>query len=172
MTPATAPDPQQARERLAHTRQALLRHMQQERGDAQPYPDMASHGAQTEPGRDSASAGAEPPPDDGPGSAWPHLRRSLGAWWQTHPARLALEVAQPVCERYARAHPLKVLGVSAATGAVLVLARPWRLISITGLLVAALKSSQMSALAAALLRPSPARNAPSSSHRHDERTHP
>ncbi len=87
------------------------------------------------------------------GGPWQNLREAASAWWHAHPARLALEVAEPVFKKYARAHPMRVLALSAATGAAVVLARPWRLISVTGLLVAAVRSTQVSALASALLRP-------------------
>lgn len=96
-----------------------------------------------------------PAQDEGVGATWQHLRHSASAWWQSHPAHLALEVAEPIFDKYARAHPVRVLTVSAAAGAALVLLRPWRLISVTGLLVAAVKSTQMSALADHLLRPRP-----------------
>lgn len=87
------------------------------------------------------------------GGAWQNIREAASAWWHAHPARLALEVAEPVFEKYARAHPMRVLALSAAAGAALVLARPWRLISVTGLLVGAVRSTQVSALASAMLRP-------------------
>jgi hypothetical protein len=105
------------------------------------------------------SEGSEPEGHTAQGP-WQGLRQAAGTWWQSHPAHLALELAEPVFEKYARAHPLRVLAVSAATGAALVLARPWRLISVTGVLMAALKSTQMPALASALLRPVAADNAP------------
>lgn len=153
-----------AREQLAQTRRELLRHMQQARGDAAPDPvdragtrEWDDDDLQQPP---SAPQGGSGTGDDG--STWQHLRHSLGAWWHAHPAHLALEVARPVCEKYARDHPMKVVGLCAATGALLVLARPWRLISITGLLVAALKSTQMSALAAAMLRSPPPKPRPPS----------
>lgn len=147
-----------ARERLEHTRRELLRSMNRERGDAPregpadtPYDD-----AQEGPWPDTDAAGqarASRSGDDGLGATWQNLRQTAGAWWRSHPAHLALEVAEPVFEKYARAHPVRVLALSAAAGAALVLARPWRLISVTGLLVAAVRSTQMSALASAMLRP-------------------
>jgi hypothetical protein len=47
---------------------------------------------------------------------------------------------------YARHKPAQLLGISLAVGAALAFARPWRLISVTTLLVAVLKSSQLSSL--------------------------
>ena len=42
--------------------------------------------------------------------------------------------------------PAQFLGIAAAVGAIVVIARPWRLISVTGLMVALLKSSQLSSV--------------------------
>ena len=153
---------QAARERLVQTRRDLVRHMNLARGEGKPTPDdMPSDGetAAGAPWPDSTAEGQrESAPAGGDAdSLWQGLRHSASVWWHGHPARLALEVAQPVFEKYARAQPMKVMGICAATGAVLVLIRPWRLISLTGLLVAGLKSAQMSALASAVLRASTSR---------------
>jgi hypothetical protein len=74
------------------------------------------------------------------------LRYAFGTWWRHHPAHMAVELATPTLSRYAGRKPLQFLGIAAAVGAVLVLARPWKLMSATGLLVAVLKSSQLSSL--------------------------
>ena len=142
----------QARDRLAHTRRELLRQMVHRR------PDGEERLAQDEQLRQAAGEPAEPHEDSaagGPGELWQDIQRAAGSWWRTHPARLALEMVGPVFDRYARRHPMRTLAFSAAAGAALVLLRPWRLISVTGLLVAAVKSTQMSALAAQMLRPQP-----------------
>jgi len=68
------------------------------------------------------------------------------AWWRHHPAHMAVEMVTPALEDYAHHRPGRLLAISAAAGAALVLARPWKLISATGLLVAILKSSQISTL--------------------------
>jgi hypothetical protein len=54
-------------------------------------------------------------------------------------------------EKYARDNPLKLIGVAATVGAVVVIAKPWRLISVTGVLIAAMRSTQMSSLVASFL---------------------
>ena len=59
---------------------------------------------------------------------------------------MAVELANPLMRGYARRKPLQLLGISLAAGAALTFARPWRLISLTTLLVALLKSSQLSHL--------------------------
>lgn len=66
------------------------------------------------------------------------------AWWRQHPAQMALEMATPTLEAYMRRRPFLVLGISAGVGVVLVVTRPWRLISLTTLVVAIVKSSQLS----------------------------
>jgi hypothetical protein len=140
---------QTARERLAQTRRELLRGMGQHasQGAGEPAPDGDGHPASSWP-QEAKDARHENQASSG-GSG---LRQGLRAWWRAQPAHLALELGQPLFEKYARAHPLKVLVLSAGAGAVLVLARPWRLISVTGMLVAALKSTELSALASDVLR--------------------
>ena len=66
------------------------------------------------------------------------------AWWSHHPAQLAVEMATPALRSYMRKRPFQVLAVSAGVGALLVVTRPWRLISLTTLVVAIVKSSQLS----------------------------
>lgn len=65
-------------------------------------------------------------------------------WWRHHPAQLALEMATPSLRSYMRRRPFQVLALSAGVGALLVVTRPWRLISLTTLVVAIVKSSQLS----------------------------
>jgi hypothetical protein len=67
---------------------------------------------------------------------------------------MAVELGTPALQAYAERHPGRFIAAAGVTGAVLVFARPWRLISVTTLLLAVVKSSQlpsvlMSALSAA-----------------------
>ncbi|MCZ2498039.1 hypothetical protein GN316_14840 [Xylophilus sp. Kf1] len=78
-------------------------------------------------------------------------RHSFRAWWEFHPVRVVGSVAEPVLADYARQRPLKLIGIAAGVGAVLVVTRPWRLVSVGGLVVAALKSSQLSNFALSLV---------------------
>jgi len=81
------------------------------------------------------------------GKGWfGRLSYAGGTWWRHHPAHLVLELATPTLENYARRKPFQYLGLAAAAGALLLLARPWKLISLTGILVALFKSSQLSSL--------------------------
>jgi hypothetical protein len=81
------------------------------------------------------------------GGGWfSRLMAGAHAWWDQHPAQIALELASPVLGKALRKHPFQVLGASAAAGALLVVTRPWRLFSLTTLGVAILKSSRLSAV--------------------------
>lgn len=50
---------------------------------------------------------------------------------QEHPL---LQLAQPLIASYATAHPLKMLALAAGAGAAVVVLKPWRLITLSGLL--------------------------------------
>jgi len=87
----------------------------------------------------------QPPPP--PGSGWlDRVQYAVRMWWRYHPAQMAVEVATPVLQSYARRHPVQLLGISAGVGAALVFLKPWRLISLTTVLVAIVKSSQLSSV--------------------------
>ena len=88
-------------------------------------------------------------------SAWQTVRRALRVWWYNHPAQLALELGKPVLNKYAQEKPLQLLGISAAVGAAIILLKPWRLVSMTSLAVAAVKSSQVSGVLLSLLTTQP-----------------
>lgn len=141
MTSSREPTPQ---ERLATSRQAILRHMTA--GD-----DMHA-------GQRRQAHSDDAPDADATGyatGAWQSIRRAVRVWWHHHPAQLALDLAKPVLGKYAEEKPLQLLGIAAAAGAAIVLVRPWRLVSLTGLAVAALKSSQASGLLLSLLSTHP-----------------
>lgn len=131
-------------ERLAVSRKAIVRYMTQD--------DAPSAGQRRYAHKDN---------DTGDGSTqhqrspWQVIKRALRAWWQHHPAQLALDLAQPVLGRYAEEKPLQLLGVAAGVGAAVVLLRPWRLVSLSGLLIATLKSSELSGFLLSLLSTKP-----------------
>ena len=127
-------------ERLALSRLAIIEHLERrehrhERADS---------------GR---NAGRDEPDPKAMGRTVHRPRRGRGwfggvlnaarTWWNHHPAQLALELATPALQSYARRKPFQLLGISAATGAVLMLTRPWRLVSLTSVLIAVVKSSQL-----------------------------
>lgn len=130
----------EATDKLARSRQAILEHVARRQRRHDPREETAQ----------SFSEGYEFP-DDGempePGSGWfGHLSHAVRTWWRYHPAHMAVDLATPLMRGYARRKPLQLLGISLAAGAALTFARPWRLISITTLIVALLKSSQLSHL--------------------------
>lgn len=86
------------------------------------------------------------------GEGWiGHLMYAVRTWWRYHPAHMVADLASPLLHEYARRKPMQLLGISLAAGAALTLARPWRLISITTIVVALLKSSQLSHLLTAAM---------------------
>lgn len=138
-----------AADKLARTRLAIIAHLQRQerhhdRRDNEEYEQ--AYARQHE--------GGEPPPGwtgatgrrHGPAGWFGHLKHVLGTWWRHHPASMGVELATPVLANYAARKPVQYLAIAAAVGAVVVVARPWRLISVTGLVVALLKSSQLSTL--------------------------
>jgi hypothetical protein len=129
-----------AADRLAKTRLAIIEQI---------------HGRERHPRRRGPSGEDQAPGDEtwqdsGSGSGFASrfagLQRALGGWWRAHPAHLGLQLATPALSQYASRKPVQFLAIAAAVGAVAMVARPWRLISATGLLMALLKSSQLSGL--------------------------
>lgn len=125
-----------AGDRLARTRLAIIEQVQ--RRERRP-------GRERE--RDFANAG-EPDADydDSGEGMFAHIKHALGTWWRHHPAHMGVELATPILASYARKKPLQFLAIAAAAGAAIVVLRPWRLISATGIVVALVKSSQLSGL--------------------------
>jgi hypothetical protein len=80
------------------------------------------------------------------------IRNVAQRWWRRHPANAAGQLARPLLERYAREQPVKLLASAAAIGAVTVLVKPWRLLSITALLAAILKTSDVADLVTTLMQ--------------------
>jgi len=88
--------------------------------------------------------------------AWASVARNvIQRWWRRHPANAAGQLARPVIERYAREQPAKLIAAAAGTGALLVLVRPWRLLSITAVLAAVLKTSDIADLVTTLMHKNP-----------------
>lgn len=128
-----------AADKLARSRQAILEHVARR---------QRRHDPRMETAEGFAEAGSYPgdEPYEGGGGWFGHLGHALRTWWRYHPAHMAVDLASPLMRSYARRKPLQLLGISLAAGAALTFARPWRLISLTTLLVAVLKSSQLSSL--------------------------
>jgi hypothetical protein len=79
-------------------------------------------------------------------------RKVLERWWRRHPANAATQLARPFLDRYAKEQPGKLVAAAAATGALIVLAKPWRLLSVTAVVAAVLKSSDVADMVTTLLQ--------------------
>ncbi|HYE69946.1 MAG TPA: hypothetical protein VD932_00295 [Aquabacterium sp.] len=134
-------------DKLAQTRLAIIEHLQRkERRKEATREEMreVKHEAKAQ-ARAAVTGGGEDPPPQGEG--WfAHAGHLLRSWWRYHPARMATDLATPVLSAYARRKPVQFLGIAAAAGALFFLARPWKLISVTGVVVALLKSPQVASL--------------------------
>lgn len=130
----------EAADKLARSRQAILQHIARRQRRHDPHQETAQ-GVPI----DDEDYEAEPPPP--PGSGWlGHMRRATATWWRHHPAHMVVELVTPAMEGYARRKPVQLLAISLAAGAALTLARPWRLISLTTVAIALLKSSHLPGL--------------------------
>ena len=131
-----------ASEKLARSRQAILEQVARKQRRHDPREEAARGFAM--PDADDPFAGGPPP--SGGGGWLGHVTHALRTWWRYHPAHLAVDLASPLMRNYARRKPVQLVAISFAAGAALTFTRPWRLISVTTLLVALLKSSQLSSL--------------------------
>lgn len=131
-----------AGDRMARTRLAIIEHVhrKEHRRDREAERDYARESGRPEAFEDEPEGGG------GMGGWLASLKRAATTWWQQHPARMGVELATPMLSQYAANKPVQFLGIAAVAGAVFMVARPWRLISITGVLVALVKSTQLSSV--------------------------
>jgi hypothetical protein len=129
-----------AQQRLAASRLAIVRDMKRE--------DDPDNGA---PGLEHSNEDIIESGIDASSGSWDLVKQVAGSWWRSHPAHLALDVAKPMMQGYAQDQPVKLLGIAAATGAALVVLRPWRLISLTGVALALIKSTEVSGIVQSLM---------------------
>jgi len=138
-----------AAEKLARTRLAIIAHLQaRERQHERDNIDFGDEPAQARAGEPRRRGGREGRrPLHTAAADWlGRARRIARTWWRHHPASMGVDMAKPVLSAYAARKPVQYLAIAAVAGAVLVVTRPWRLVSGTGLLLALLKSSQLSSL--------------------------
>ena len=133
--PAVLTDTPSPAQRLAASRQRLVVFMA--RGD--------DHGA----GPDQTDAAHDKNVGSG-NSALHKLVHTVRVWWRHHPAKLALEIADPALKQYARQKPYQLIGIATTVGIAAVFVRPWRLVSVTGLILATVKSSGLANMALSL----------------------
>ena len=118
-------------ERLAVSRKAIVRHMSRH------YPEVEERLS----GKLESSGKAVTTLGHGRVA---QIKNAALMWWHRHPASAVADLAAPLLNGYAKAHPFKLLGISVFAGAVFVLIRPWRMMSVSALLIAAVKSSGLS----------------------------
>ncbi|MDQ0568700.1 hypothetical protein QFZ42_000534 [Variovorax paradoxus] len=131
-------------ERLALSRRALVRQLNGEEEE----PRDSARGRRSAAGEAYAETYASDSADEKAsprrGHQWTSMARSMTErWWRRHPAHAAGQLARPLLEHYARKEPAKLMAIAAATGAAIVLIRPWRLLSFTAVLAAVLKTSDV-----------------------------
>ncbi|RZI77435.1 MAG: hypothetical protein EOP80_04915 [Variovorax sp.] len=137
-------------QRLAISRRALVQHL---RGDPPPEAASLQHGTPERP-RKPASSGLFDRITER--LSWMPMVRSVAErWWRRHPANAVGQLARPVLDRYARQQPGKLVAVAAASGALIVLVRPWRLLSAGAIVAALMKSSDIADMVTTLMRNTP-----------------
>lgn len=146
-------------QRLALSRRALVRQLHGGAHDSDHEhhaPRMAADAVHADrDGDDDLEYAHHDMPDAAPrsGNVWLGIGRSVvERWWRRHPAHAAGQLARPLLERYARKEPAKLMAIAAATGAVVVLVRPWRLLSATAVLAAVLKTSDVADIVTTLMQ--------------------
>jgi len=138
----------EASDKLARSRLALIEHVHRK----QRKPDKAQvQRARGEKEEGEQWEAAEAAASSGRGGWFKHIGRAAKAYWRHHPARVGVQMATPMLSTYARKHPAAYLGAAAAAGVIFMIVRPWRLISVTGLLVALAKSPQLASVVMAAM---------------------
>lgn len=132
----------EASDKLARTRLAIIEHVHRRESRHDKHAVAGPAERQREEGGDQWDA-AEVAAASGRGGRFARLKRAAQSYWRHHPARMGVEIATPLLSKYGSQHPMAYLGIAAAAGAIIMIARPWRLISVTGVLVALAKSPQL-----------------------------
>ncbi|RIX76677.1 hypothetical protein [Acidovorax cavernicola] len=150
---AQALTPQQ---RLAISRRALVRQLNGGEPDT-PTPHRAFAASDADDDLEYAhhdtDSGASPASPGRRHNVWSAMARGVvQRWWRRHPAHAAGQLARPLLEHYARTEPVKLMAAAAATGSLLVLVRPWRLLSATAVIAAVLKTSDVADLVNTLMQ--------------------
>lgn len=80
-----------------------------------------------------------PPPSTLIGKVEAKVERSVvGRWWRRSHMSSAVEIGTPFLQEYAGRHPARLMAGAAGVGALIVLVKPWRLLSlgmVVGLIV-------------------------------------
>lgn len=135
-----------AGDRLSRSRLAILEFVHKKESRSRANPLMRGEhedGEQWEAAQAAAATSG--------GNWFTRTKRAAQSYWRHHPARLGLQLAEPALSKYARQHPVAYLGIAAGAGALIMVARPWRLVSVTSLLLAAAKSPQLASVVMAAM---------------------
>jgi hypothetical protein len=82
---------------------------------------------------------------------WLSVGKSLAdQWWQRHPARIAVRLAESVVAIEAKQHPLRLLAIGVSVGAAVVVLAPWRRVGITSVLASVIAANTSGLLTQAL----------------------
>lgn len=131
-----------AGDRLAHSRQAIIEHIARRERRHDPRETGSSPRAAAD-----GLPRQEEPWTTPRGAGWfDRASHAAGMWWRHHPGHMAVELVTPLVEDYARRKPVQFLGMAALAGAALMFARPWKLISLTTLLVGLVKVGNLPAI--------------------------
>lgn len=129
-----------ASDRLARSRLALIEQATRKGRQEESRRERENHTEAPEPGGVIEDAVRD-------GGRWfDHMKYMAGRWWDQQPARVGIELATPMLSAFASRKPVVFLGIAAALGAVVVVARPWRLLTVGGVVAMLLKSGQLSSL--------------------------
>lgn len=75
----------------------------------------------------------------------------LARWWTRHPLNTAVEVSRPLLDRYAHRHPGRLVAYGAGVGGLLVILKPWRLLSLATVVTLLFKGSDIAATVTSLV---------------------
>lgn len=80
-------------------------------------------------------------------------RGVLARWWARHPLNSAVDLGRPFLEEMARRQPGRLMAYGAGTGALLMVIKPWKLLSLATLLSLAFRTSDLTGLIAGAFNP-------------------
>ncbi len=135
-------------QRLAASRASIHAELRKLQGDVDDQDDGVASGP---PARGQASSAFTSAP-------WfATVRRAVRLWWRRHPVRPVVEIASDAgalaLKPLVRTHPVASLSLAMATGAALVVLRPWRS-KLTAVVWAALSAQLTAGLVRSVLNPS------------------
>ena len=137
----------QAKARLAASRAALVAVM----APAHPRPPVRS----ARPAFQAAQPGDE---SSSPGSLSQRVQQGVsqsvvGRWWRRSHLSTATELATPFLQHYAERHPARLMAYAAGTGSLVVLVKPWRLLSLSMVVGLMVRSTDIAGLISEYLVP-------------------